>query len=272
MKSPLNRKYLALFLPLSQILFFSPAFAQDPRSFLIRPWAVGQSITLQTCTYKNENLTDVVTRTYSIVGQETVKGKKYFWMEMEQAKQDGTTLIVKTQVRQPGPVDFENYIKDSRGLMQARRRIVQKGSAGSPPIEKEVSADAVSQIENAPELAKTEDLSKDFRTVQSQPLTVVAGIFKATEFYVAFASTTEASSANGSESSSQTGTVPQFIAAWGAPEIPIWGLVQKTTQRVEPDHTVVIRKTKLVSFKEKGAESKIKNSPLFEKLEGTTNQ
>lgn len=231
---------------LLQILFFSPAFAQDSKSFTIRPWAVGQSATYQTKTFKDGRPVNTGTTTYSVVGQETAKGKSYFWLEIEQDEQGGVTLIQKLQVREPEAIDFENYLDGGIGQLKPRRKIREILLPPSGPLKRsslnelEMPTAAVSEVENGPAPIWTKDLTGQYQVTPDQSIHTAGGTFKAIRFQ-------------------SSGQAPSNDA-WGAPEIPIWGLV-KASREISGDEGTYLQQTELLSFHESGAVMKITKEP-----------
>lgn len=239
-------------------------------SFLIHPWAVGQSISLQTKNFHDGNLIQVENITYSIVAEETIGDKPYFWMEIEKAESSGVTIFKKIQVRQPGGIDFENVLGGNLSILKSRRRI-QKVTLGSAKrhsslSEFEISTEAVSQIENNPAPSAIEDLTGQYVVTSDQGIGVPAGSFKTSKFsrLPPISNPTPAAtpvSAPGGMSFSRS------LDAWGSPEVPIWGLVKKISKTTAPDHSEFIQQTELLSYKTSGSVSKINETPKIVPLE-----
>jgi hypothetical protein len=238
------------------------ALAQNAsQSFIVRPWAVGQFATFQTKIFSDQNLIGAETTTYSVVGLEVVDTKNYFWVEIEQAKGDGVTIVQKMQLRPPALNDFENNIETDFHFWAARRRI-QKISLPGP-----VHRSSVNEFEVPPEIAgqaaedihggKTKDISKQFDVTPDQTVQTEAGTFKARKFHLLDAGSSPASAG-------KTKDLSRFLDAWGTPEVPILGLVKKSTSLIGSDQTVYRQETELISYGDSGAYSKIKgNVPVI---------
>ena len=236
------------------------------RSFLIRPWAVGQTVTLQTEIFENGTLTNTFKFTYSIVGSEIIGGKPYFWLERELNKQDGSGYIEKLQVRQPGVIGFDNTLGANPTVLTARRRLKETIFPGvvTPPIPAEipVSPDSVNQFDNEPAPSENEDFGKRYVPLSQENVTVPAGTFNGIKFNRDMGTINPPG---------YGGAVTQFLEAWGSPKIPIWGLVQKNLQRWNANlGKVELQQTVLLSYSETSAVSKIKVIPTPEILPSTT--
>jgi hypothetical protein len=261
MKNVYGRLFLAFLIP---AIAQSAPLETPAQSFLLRPWAVGQTVTLQTKNFLDDNLLSTEVITYSITGEETVKGIPYFWMEIERAESGGVTLIKKIQVRQPQAIDFENVLGNDYSVLKARRRI-QKIIIGTDKrlnssSEFEIAADAVSQIENDPAPSETKDLSDQFSASGNQTIVVQGGSFKAFKFNRNPFPNNPASNAKTS-SSKKPGVPAPSLEAWGSPDVPIWGLVKKISKFSTLDHSAFVQETELLSYAESGAVPKIKENP-----------
>jgi hypothetical protein len=256
------------------VFFFSPIFscgqvttASSPgNSFLIRPWAVGQFATYQTKTYKDQTLVDSEITTYSIVGFEEVKGKNYFWVEVEQAKANGVTVTQKMELLQPETNDFENHILNDFRSWTPRRRI-QKISLPGPlkrtsVNEFELPPDSVSLAEKGPFGRKLRFSNGQAGFTPEQPVKTDAGSFKATKVHMTF-------SPIGLESSAQKNQkeLLGFIDVWGSPQIPILGLVKKSFQSSGSNGSAFSDEVELVAWSDRGGVSKIKGYVPFVSLE-----
>ncbi len=132
------KKYFCIWI-LALVLFFACfhtwAFADSIlQDFQVRPWAVGQMVKYQTDFYTDNLLARTETTTYSIVDQETINDKNYFWLEIEDDKGDGAVITQKIQVQQPEPMDFENFLTIDLQHLNARRKIMGIAIKGSRPI------------------------------------------------------------------------------------------------------------------------------------------
>lgn len=267
--------FLFLVFSISRPLFAQTDSAPSTQSFLIRPWAVGQSITLKTKTYQGGHLDNTETVTYSIVDQEGVNGKDYFWVEIEQTLGDGVTLTRKIQVRQPGDVDFENVLSlgIEHGALRPNsllrpRRIIQRISSGnsnkrfSTTNEFEVSPAAVSQIEEEEAPSANSDLRSRYVSTSGQSSHVQAGNFQTTKFSYSFPSILSTPVPTPSTGEKKTGS-SESGEAWGSPDIPIWGLVKKESQFQGLDGRAYSQETELVTYAESGAASKISEKPAL---------
>jgi hypothetical protein len=264
----MNNIFIRYLLFSASALLFSAnrAVAQNSStSFLIRPWSVGQSITLQTKTFKDNDFINAETITYSIVDQETVKGKNYFWLEIERSESNSVTITKKIEVRQPGGIDFENVLSGDYGVLTARRRMQQISAKGlkrpSSLSESELSSEAVSQIENGPDPSETKDLTNQFSVTADQLVTVSAGTFKTAQFHRAVFPVSVATPGSVSLSNTTVDEHSRSLDAWGTPDIPIWGLVKKTTKSQGANQEIFTCQTELLAYSESGAVSKLKGRP-----------
>jgi hypothetical protein len=245
--------FLAVFLSFSHL-----SFAQtnnSNQSFLIRPWAIGQTATYQTKVFKNGNLSGAFTTTYSIVGQETVKGKNYFWLELETLTSNGNHNILKLQVRAFKAIDFENSVLNFPRISMKRRELLL---AGGHLSEVKISSDVVSQVENSPDPSETKDESGKFTVSPEETVNVQAGIFNASKFRISPSSqvlgkTPIASSTSDTES--------RFTDTWGSSNIPILGVIKSTSQGIDINGQPYISQKELLSYSETGAVSKIIDMP-----------
>ena len=259
---------------------YSASDSSNPNStsqnFLIRPWAVGQSISLQTKSFRDGDLSNVQTITYSIVGFEAVKGINYFWMEIERSPTAGVTTIKKIQVRQPGAIDFENVLSGdllsgNYGVLTARRRIQKtilvESNRSSVANEYEVSPDTASQIENGSAPSETKDYTGLYLASPDESLNVPAGTFKVIKFHRNLPSLAIPNSNGKPKFSKSVKDNSQFIDAWGTAEIPIWGLAKETEQFIGSNREKITLQTELLSFNETGATPKIKSASRIVPLE-----
>ena len=255
------------------IFFFClPAVAQtiDPNAlgetFIIRPWAVGQTMTLKTNTLVKGSLVETKTITYSIVGKEKIKGVDYFWLEMDMVNPDGSSFVRKIQVRNPSGLDFENTLSSNKAVLSPRRKILQFVKPGEshpfPPVEIPVPASKVSQIENGPSPSEIKNYTHRYLSKPNQNVSVSAGNFTSLE--VQHFASKPFTEANGV-------TFSPYVQAWGAPEIPIWGLIKEERQGWDSQKKVVVlRQIELISYNETGAVSKLVGKIFVKKALGPT--
>ncbi|HTA77481.1 MAG TPA: hypothetical protein VK791_10015 [bacterium] len=235
----------------------------ENKSFDVRPWAVGQSITLQTKNFLNGNLQDSQTITYSVVDEEEVEGKKYFWLEIEKTKSIGATSIVKLEVRKLSRIDFENVINGYSGMgtlpfLKAKRKIQQINlkfaNRTSAINEFELPAETVDAATSDTEPSAGKDLSSHYLVSNRHEISVSAGVFKSFEFDSVVTATKNTSI-------SETGKSKRIV--WGSPEVPILGLVKIQNEWTDSNKARHRNETELVVAKEDGGTSKIKNKPQF---------
>jgi hypothetical protein len=238
---------------------------QVNKSFLVRPWEVGQTVTLQTKTFSDGELTNTETTSYSIVGQESINGKDYFWFEIEKSGFNKADIIQKVQVRKPEYIDFENILMGDYSALTPRR-IIKKIIIGdnkhlSSVNEFEVSPEAVSQIDNGPSPQETQDYSDSFEATPDLSIQVPAGSFKATKFHTLkkWPKANSQLTPTGGKSLSKKFSLESY--AWGSPDVPIWGLIKKTSEGKDSSGQNFIRETELIQSQKSGAESKIKEEP-----------
>jgi hypothetical protein len=190
--------------------------------------------------------------TYSIVDQETVKGQKYFWVEIETDNPDGNVDLRKIQVRQPQTIDFENVFGSNHEVLKPRRMIEGFIPAGTNKLKSReipIRSEAISLIENGTAPSETKDWSRFFTTNSGETVDVPAGSFVTTRYFHVFQPLVAIVVGK---------SVTQFTNAWGSPDIPIWGLVKKNHQQWDKRaQKVTLSQTELLSYGEAGAVSKI---------------
>ena len=229
------------------------------RSFLIRPWAVGQTVKLKTKVYRNGKLDDVVTETDSVVGKELVKGKDYFWVETEYDHQNGTTVINKSQVPKPRDEYFGNVLNYGNVPFAPRRHLLASASKESKELrvnEYELSSAAVSLVENSPASTQIVDLAGRYKICPPAPVTVEGGTFTALKVHCDLAPSKGA----GPTAKPGSAGVSQYVEGYGSPLVPICGVVQKNEQKVNGKNETVLKQTELISFSDSNAVSKVTGS------------
>jgi len=224
--------------------------------FLIRPWTVGQTATYQTKIFHNDQLAGTLTTTYSVVGQEKIKGKNYFWLEEEHLwKETGNDSILKVQVRPFKATHFENSVENFPRTLVKRRMMVLTGDGIS---ESKGSLKTLNSIENGPDpLEAPNYLSRFYRFVSKEKVTVKAGVFDAEKLRCSLSEP----SAGVLKSSSGTSGKYKITDTWGSPKIPIVGVIKSELKGFTSKGLKLRVETELLSYSDTGAVAKITNMP-----------
>jgi hypothetical protein len=276
------KKYFCIWI-LALVLFFACfhtwAFADSIlQDFQVRPWAVGQMVKYQTDFYTDNLLARTETTTYSIVDQETINDKNYFWLEIEDDKGDGAVITQKIQVQQPEPMDFENFLTIDLQHLNARRKIMGIAIKGSRPIpsfnEHEISSSDIAKAEagsvEKPSVILTLGIKSkpNYIVTTNQLIDVKAGNFNTYLFHFALSNTTTQKVITDLQSK----PLPVFSSEnsddWGSPRVPICGLVQRESESKEMNGSACSRRVELIAFSDTGAVSKVKYKPRWIPLSG----
>lgn len=246
------------------------------QSFLITPWAVGQSVSYEKQSFINDTLVSTQTMNYSVVGQETDNGVQYLWLELEADQPGADDFIEDIRVRQPQAIDFENVLGGNWSVLTADRKIVEDIHSSpatlqlpQPPtpfpapapqaFEIQQPATIVDQVENGPAPAETQDITSLYSSTANQPVTVNAGVFTAIKYHRTFpdpGTPTPTPLPGGTP-------VPQYSDDYGSSSVPIWGIVKRTTQFLDSDGAVHTVQMQLNSSSATGATPKIVGTPGY---------